>query len=462
LGRNPEDLFPPQEKERVEQSRLSWATDPGLAVPVSRQMLHRDGSLRKFDGVIINMLDNPYLKGYVINLTDVTEREQLRSRAQEAKRLEGLGRLAGGVAHDFNNILTVVMGQAELLESRAGGDLRLMRGLSEIRAAADRATGLVSQLLAFARRSVATPRLLHIDQHILSLRGTLVHLLGSKVALTVEPSPGLPAILADPSQVEQVLLNLAANARDAMPQGGSLTINCSAVSLMPGQYRVHPELKAGPYIRMTVADDGVGMDPVTLEHAFEPFFSTKPSGRGTGMGLATCYGIVQQAEGHIDVLSQLNVGTRFDVYWPVAQETQALKASAHLQPGEAVPRGMGELIMVVDDEPQVLTLVTEGLRALGYTIQPFASASAALEWLGGGAKPHLLITDIVMPEIGGEALAGRVQVLVPALPVLYISGYAAGAIARPSWLRVGVNFLPKPFALPDLGLIVRRLLEGEA
>jgi PAS domain S-box-containing protein len=461
LGQTPDSLFPSEDREKVRRERESWALMPATPIPFYRRMIHKDGSLRAFEGVAINLLQDPLINGFIFSLRDITEQEKLRNRVQEARRLEGIGRLAGGVAHDFNNILTVVLGQVELMESRAGDDPRAQRGLNEIRIAAHRASGLVSQLLAFARRSVVVPKALDLGATIQGLIPALARLVTPQVSVTVDVPAGLAQIMADPQQVEQVLLNLAANARDAMPQGGSLGISCRPALVGAGTQGSR-DLRPGSYLCMSVSDTGSGMDDVTREHAFEPFFTTKTGSANTGMGLSTCYGILKQSGGNIDISSWSGTGTRFDVYWPVAQAVPAGLRPSEQGEMASQHQGSGELVLLVDDEAQLRDFVSEGLQALGYQVHCCPDGETALAWVEQGGKPRILITDMKMPGIGGEALAGRMQLLAPALPVLYISGYAASAVARLSWLKPGVNFLPKPFKLAELAQALRRVLDGLA
>jgi PAS domain S-box-containing protein len=461
LGQTPDSLFPTEDLEKVQRERDAWSKLPSTPVPFYRRMVHKDGGLKVFEGVAVNLLHDPLVQGFVFCLNDITEQEQLRNRVQEARRLEGIGRLAGGVAHDFNNILTVVLGQVELMESRAGSDAKLLRGLDEIRVAAHRASGLVAQLLAFARRSVVVPKALDLAATIHALIPALERLVTQHVQLTTDLPAGLSQILADPQQVEQVLLNLAANARDAMPQGGRLSVACRLAHISAGP-QVSRDLRPGDYICMAVTDTGSGMDDLTREHAFEPFFTTKSGGSNTGMGLSTCYGIVKQSGGHIDVSSWPGEGTKFEVYWPLAKAPAAGKSGGEQSDIASLLHGNGELVLLVDDEAQLRDFVSEGLLALGYSVHSCSDGASALAWVEQGGKPRLLITDMKMPGIGGEALAGRMQLLAPALPVLYISGYAASAVARSSWLKPGINFLPKPFKLGDLAKALRRMLDGAA
>jgi PAS domain S-box-containing protein len=460
LGQTPDALFPSEDLDKTQRERDAWASMPDTPSPFYRRMVHKDGSLRAFEGMAVNLLQNPLVNGFVFSLRDITEQEKLRYRVQEARRLEGIGRLAGGVAHDFNNILTVVLGQVELMESRAGSDPKALRSLGEIRTAAHRASGLVAQLLAFARRSVVTPKALDLGAVLQALAPALERFVTPQVRVSLELPPALPPILADPQQVEQVLLNLAANARDAMPQGGELSISCQSEELQPGLPGIR-EIRPGSYVRMSVSDTGLGMDDLTREHAFEPFFTTKTGSGNSGMGLSTCYGIVKQAGGHIDVVSRPGEGSRFEVYWPLAPGVQpfAAKQSSELS---ALAQGNGEEVLLVDDEAGLRDFVSEGLESLGYRVQCCPDGPSALAWVEQGGKPRILITDMRMPVMGGEVLAGRIQALLPALPVLYISGFAATALTRVSWLKPGVNFLPKPFKLADLAKALRRMLDGAA
>ena len=458
IGRKADMLFPPAELPRAIEERAGLIEEPGRRRFLKRRFVTKSGEVRDFEGHVVSSPGHPYLHAVVSSFTDVTDKERMVRKAQEAARLEGVGRLAGGIAHDFNNVLTVIQGQVELMQAR-NTDARQARGLAEIQGAADRATALISQLLAFARRSVATPKSLDLAAMIAGLEGRLKGELPAGVTLTVSTQAGLPPILADPILVEEVLKALFANAQEATPRGGTISLTASLWSEDSAQPRPQ-DLKPGAYVVMLVADTGSGMDRATLQHAFEPFFTTKSSAKSTGMSLASCYGIMKQSGGHIDIESEAGKGTTVTLFWPVAVTEASAGQGAEPDPGEQ-PLGNGELVLLVDDEPQVLEAVAEALRTVGYRVEPMGGPEEALAWIEAGGQPALLVTDLVMPGMEGDELAGRIHARHRALPVLYISGFAATATVKNTWLRNGFNFLPKPFSQQALARAVRRLLLNE-
>ncbi|MBI4877930.1 MAG: response regulator [Acidobacteria bacterium] len=389
---------------------------------------------------------------------DITERKRLEDQLLQAQKLESVGRLAGGVAHDFNNLLTVINGYSELAISRLGPAHPLRNSLEQIRAAGERAAGLTRQLLAFSRRQVLQPRVLDLNDVIVNVEKLIRRLIGEDVELRLllGRSPG--SVRADPGQVEQVIMNLAVNSRDAMPEGGTLTLETAGVRL-PDESGKTPDLPPGSYVTLTVRDTGVGMDEQTRSHIFEPFFTTKEAGKGTGLGLATVYGIVRQSGGDVSVESAPGKGAAFTVYLPCTGEgAEVLRAA-----GTAPPQTGRETVLLVEDEPGVRELVREMLSVLGYTTLEAACGEDALRlFLERGTGIQLLLTDVIMPGMSGRELARRVCAIRPGLKVLFMSGYPDGAIVQHGAPDLGVHLIQKPISLAELGRQVRSALDADS
>jgi CheY-like chemotaxis protein len=372
--------------------------------------------------------------------------------------MDAIGRLAGGVAHDFNNLLTVILGYAEQILERLDGKEPLRGAALEIQAAAERAAGLTRQLLAFSRKQVLEPRVLDLNAVLSGTSGLLRRLISEDVQLDVRLEPELGRVLADELQIQQVIMNLAINARDAMPEGGRLTLTTANATVddTPGPRPV--AVDPGQYVTLTVSDTGIGMDSATRARAFEPFFTTKEAGKGTGLGLATVYGIIRQSGGHIHVRSEPGQGTEFTIYLP------RLDAAPGLPEGRAASGGMlrgHETILLVEDETSVRDMVRDTLERNGYRVLTAASGEQALERASAHAGPiNLLVSDVIMPGMGGPELASRLEPLHPGLRVLHISGYTDDAILRHG-VRAGLTaFLQKPFTLDALVRKMRDVLDA--
>jgi two-component system, cell cycle sensor histidine kinase and response regulator CckA len=391
--------------------------------------------------------------GTIAMALDVTERHELEGQFRQAQKMEAVGRLAGGIAHDFNNLLMVIRGYAELL----GGGFRpaeVHRSSKQILKAADRAASLIRQLLAFSRKQVSNPVPLDLNGIVGEIEPMLRRLIGEDIELVVRRGEGLGCVRADQSQIEQVIMNMAVNARDAMPQGGRLTVETSAVDLDEAYARHHAGVMPGPHVLLVVSDTGSGMDAETLAHMFEPFFTTKET--GTGLGLATVYGIVKQNGGHIWVYSEPGCGTTFKTYLPVAADHAPAEppAGAPANP----PHGF-ETILLVEDELAVRDLAREFLEQAGYRVLEAAGGAEALEIARShSGQIHLLMTDVVMPAIGGRELAQQLLELRPQMKVLYMSGYTDDTIIERGILDRGVVLLQKPFTRRGLAQKVRELL----
>jgi two-component system, cell cycle sensor histidine kinase and response regulator CckA len=381
------------------------------------------------------------------------ERLQLQQDLARAQKLEAIGRLAGGVAHDFNNVLTAILGSAELLMMDTPPGEHAREEVEIIRDAAARAQDLIRQLLAFSSRQVLQPVVLDLNDLITDLGRMLRRLIGEDLTLDTDLARDLCAVRADPGQVEQVLVNLAVNARDAMPDGGRLAIRTENVDVTDGG-----DVPAGPYVRIEVTDTGTGMDAPTLARVFEPFFTTKERGKGTGLGLASVYGIVRQSGGHIAVTSTPGVGTSFRIHLP---RVDAPVDAAPAPRVVSVPPAGSETVLVAEDEQMVRVLIRKVLEQAGYTVLLASGGAEALQLAARHAGPiQILVTDVVMPGMNGRELARRLLELRPDTKVLYLSGYADDAVERHGVLDPGTAFMQKPFSPGALANRVREVLGG--
>jgi PAS domain S-box-containing protein len=396
--------------------------------------------------------------GVLAVAADRTERKRLEDLLRQSQKMEAVGKLAGGIAHDFNNLLTAITGYTDLLYLRLPGDIG-KRELTEIRKASDRAASLTRQLLAFSRQQVLQPKVIRVNEVVGNLAGMLSRLIGEDIDLVVSLDEEVGRVKADPFQLEQVLMNLAVNARDAMPRGGKLTIETANVILDEVYARAHPDVKPGPYVMVAVSDTGIGMDSETRTRIFEPFFTTKALGKGTGLGLSTVYGIVKQSHGHMWVYSEPGQGATFKVYLPLHEE--APEAPPPPQPTRVVPRGW-ETILAVEDEESLLNLVTEILKDAGYNVIPALGPKEAVRAMleHRDRSIHMLLTDVVMPGMSGRALADQVTRERPGMRVLYMSGYTDNAIVHHGVLDPGVTFIQKPFTPDALIKKVREVLDA--
>jgi two-component system cell cycle sensor histidine kinase/response regulator CckA len=391
---------------------------------------------------------------------DITERKQLEEQLRQAQRMESIGRLAGGVAHDFNNLLMVIQGHSEVIEQRLDPGEPLRKNTEAIRKAAEKAASLTRQLLAFSRMQMIEPKVLDLNVVLADMGKMLPRLIGEDIELSIRPSVSLGRVKADQSQIEQIILNLAVNARDAMPEGGRLTIETSDVELDDNYSSRHAGVRPGNYVMLAVSDTGVGMDSQTQAHVFEPFFTTKELGKGTGLGLATVYGVVKQSRGWIWVYSELGRGTTFKIYLPRVSEavTEPEVSKAHPTP----PPGT-ETILLAEDQDSIRDLTRECLEASGYTVLEARNGVEAVQL----AEQHrgtidLLVTDVVMPKMGGRELARRLTTLCPQVKVLYMSGYAEYGAVEHGILDLDLACLQKPFSLALLLHKVREVLDEEA
>lgn len=391
---------------------------------------------------------------------DVSERASLEGQLRQAQKMEAVGQLAAGVAHDFNNLLTVVQGYTQILLTMQTPGSMGHEALEKIIAATQRAASLTSQLLTFSRKRVAEPRAVDLNKVVTNVTGMLRPLLGEFIQLNLRVAAALPSIMADAAMIEQVIVNLAVNARDAMPKGGDLILSTFLTDIDESYVKYNRQASAGRFVCLQVSDAGVGMDAATVERIFEPFFTTKGVGKGTGLGLATVYGIVKQHRGWVEVNSQVGVGTTFKVFLPAVQSTAQ---HTEFRDNPAAVRGGDETILVVEDEASLRELVTKVLRNYGYQVVEAAHGKEALRlWQGLATKPELLLTDMMMPEgMTGWELAARIRQEVPDLKVLFTSGYSPELFGAEVQLDVNSNFLPKPYHPRLLARTVRSCLDNE-
>src|SRR5205809_934770 len=468
---------------------------PGTPIRTELRARHKDGSYHLVEAVAVNRLDDPAVGAVVANWRDITERlraeQALRNSEQSYRSLvdgvrdvifahspggevtslnpafeemtgfppaEWVGRPAGGIAHDFNSVLTAITGHADLLLEDLGHHDPRRADVDEIRRSAERAAGLTRQLLAFSRQQVLQPKVVDLNALVLDMDKLLRRLIGEDVELATVLYPTLGRVTADPGQLEQVIVNLAVNARDAMPQGGKLTLETRNIDLDSSYTLEHSLVKPGPYVQLTVSDSGIGMDEETQAHAFEPFFTTKPRGQGTGLGLAMVYGTVKQSGGFIWVYSEPGHGATFKIYLP---RVDTPTEPATLPAPTVQPARGSETVLLAEDEPAVRAIAQQALERHGYTVLAAPSGAAALALAAQHAATiDLLLTDVVMPGMSGRDLADRLTAQRPGIRVLYISGYTDNAIVRHGMLEPGLAYLQKPFRPDALVRKVREVLDA--
>ncbi len=457
------DLVHPEDAAQVAAAFTSVVAHPGATQRSEYRYRHRDGHYVWLETVGANLIGVPGIDGIVMNSRDVTERRaaeqerrDLQDRLQQAMKMEAVGRLAGGVAHDFNNLLTVILGNVDLarMDPSATDTIRLK--LEPVSRAAGSATALTRQLLAFSRRQVVEPKVLDLNDLVDGLKTMLARLIGEDVEMTFTPSPELLSVSVDPSQFEQVLVNLAVNARDAMPRGGRLAIETQNVDLDEAFCARHPRLGPGPHARLVVRDTGLGMSEEVKQHLFEPFYTTKPKGRGTGLGMATIFGVVEQAGGAIDVLSEVGQGTTVSIYLPAASTPPDV---AGADDADGPPHGT-ETVLLAEDDEHVRGLTTCFLEQLGYQVLVAVNGADALTQAQAHNGPiDLLLTDVVMPGMNGRELADRLTDQHPETKVLFSSGYTGDVMLHHGVADESVHFIAKPFTMQALAAKVRAAID---
>ncbi|MEY2428506.1 MAG: two-component system, cell cycle sensor histidine kinase and response regulator CckA, partial [Verrucomicrobiota bacterium] len=461
LGRElAEVIIPPSLRERHREGMLHYLATGETQVIGKRieiTAIRSDGSEFPVELAITRMGREkpPTFTGFI---RDLSERKRLEAQLLQSQKMETVGKLAGGVAHEFNSIMTAIIGQSELLLNDLPTGNPLCKNATEIRKAADRAATLTRQLLAYGRKQILQPEILDLNSVLAGMESTLRHLMGRGADVCIALAPGLKAVKADAGQIEQVIMNMAMNAADAMANGGKLTLDTANVTLDQEYVSRFPELKAGEYVMLAITDTGAGMSEEVMARAFEPFFSTKGVGEGTGLGLSTCYGIVKQSGGHITVYSEPARGSTFKIYLPQVELQAKVPIQRLDSPG--LPRGT-ETILLVEDDPALRDMAATMLRRLGYTVLAAANGIEALSLKQQSEVGHidLLFTDVVMPHMSGKELSERVQALYPHTRILFTSAYTANAIVHQGVLNKGVALLQKPFTPSALACKLREVLD---
>ena len=463
-GRHVTDWHPPESRNAVLNAIEEVMTRGRASLEAS--LMTKDGRPVPFilTGIKFESQGQIYLMGIGIDITErkqaEAETEKLQAQLTQVHKMESVGRLAGGVAHDFNNMLGVILGYSELVLSQMEAGQPMYSALQGIQQAARRSADLTRQLLAFARKQTVAPKVLDLNETVASMLNMLRRLIGENIDLAWLPGESLWPINMDPAQVDQILANLCVNARDAIRDTGKVTIETNNVVFDEVYCTAHAGFVPGEYVLLALSDNGCGMDREALSHLFEPFFTTKEMGKGTGLGLATVYGIIKQNNGFINVYSEPDHGTTFKMYLPRYLAKGEQRTS---EPEVAKPAATGhETILLVEDEPMILEMTTVMLKRQGYTVLPAAAPGEAIRLAREHAgEIHLLMTDVVMPEMNGRDLARNLLSLYPDLKRLFMSGYTANVIARHGVLNEGVHFIQKPFTMKDLAAKIRNVLVGE-
>jgi two-component system cell cycle sensor histidine kinase/response regulator CckA len=463
LGRHVAEVFQVRHESApaLPESSFVKVLQEGVAVELADHnmiLMAKDGAERPIDDSAAPLKDDRgNMVGVVLVFRDITERRQLQEQLVQSQKMEAIGRLAGGVAHDFNNLLTVISVYTELLLSRRNRHDQLERYTSEIKKAVDNATSLTSQLLTLGRKQMLQPRVLDLNATIAKLENILQQMIGQTTDLVIVPGPEPGYVNIDPAQLEQVVVNLVMNACEAMPQGGTLTIETANITWDEWQVRRYSEVQAGSYVLLTVRDTGRGMDATTRSRLFEPFFSTKSRARGTGLGLSMVYGIISQSGGHIEVDSAPGQGTVFKIYLPQIEKpavTQKPDVSTAKLPKAS------ETVLLVEDEDEVRAAVCESLQMRGYAVLKARHGKEAVMICRRHEGPiDLLLTDVVMPQMTGPELVRRISPVRPEMKVLYISGYTSDALHQRNLMEPGTAFLQKPFTPEALARQVRAVLD---
>lgn len=457
IGRGVRDyLDGPQPADAPLEPLFNGASD---LVYMESWQRRQDGQRRLLSWCARAMKDEAgQVTGMIATARDMTDQRRLEEHVRQSMKMDAIGRMAGGVSHDFNNMLGVIIGQAELALEEVKSNAPVRESLEEIMLAARRSADLTRQLLAFARKQTINPQILELNETMGTMLSLLRRLIGEKIELVWQPGPDLWPVMMDPAQMDQVLANLAINARDAMPQGGKLFISTENRVLDDFFVASHPDALPGQYVSLSVSDNGTGIDAAVLEHIFEPFFTTKEVGKGTGLGLSTVLGIVKQNRGYIEVHSKPGYGTTFLIYLPRTLPTAETEAAPEA-PSEPAPAGGSETILLVEDEKSILEIGRQILTRYGYTVLAAPDAETALQMVAGRKRDiQLLVTDVIMPGLNGHELYVRLKAVYPTLKVLFVSGYTADVIGYKGVLEEGVMFLHKPFSAKVLAAKVRAAL----
>ncbi len=459
IGKHASFLVPPALQEYVESVGKHLLAQTG-GTRSTNDNVTKDGRTIACEWYNTPLVDaSGQVLGVASLVQDITERVALEEKLRHSQKMEAIGRLAGGVAHDFNNLLTVIMGYSQILADGVSKSGALADATAQIRSAADRAAGITRQLLAFSRKQVLQPRVINLNDIMLSLDTMLRRLIGEDIEVLTVPSRDLGAVKADPGQIEQVIMNLALNARDAMPHGGKLTLETENADLDKDYAHDHEPLQPGRYVMLAVSDTGAGMGPATRARIFEPFFTTKEVGKGTGLGLSMVYGIIKQSGGYIWVYSEPDRGTTFKIYFP--RVDQAVEKIAAEKRPAGIQRGT-ETILLVEDDTQLRQLSSSILTHCGYRVLAASTTEEGLSLCRANQRDiRLLVTDVIMPGMNGQQLAEQVKQISPQTRVLYISGYTSNAIVHYGMLDAGLWFLPKPFSLSALVAKVRDVLDSK-
>jgi PAS domain S-box-containing protein len=457
LGKRTEDVFPFLECVGIVEAQLRALEGESIVLPDVPIMPPASGRRHWFSLHYSPLHDlRGGIAGAICIVRDITERKSVEEQLRQSQKMEAIGRLAGGVAHDFNNLLTAINGYAAIALEGTPADSGLREPLNEILSAGERAAELTRQLLAHSRKQPVAPQIWDLNEIVSNIEKMLRRLLGEDVQLVTALDRHIGAVRVDRGQIEQVLMNLAVNARDAMAAGGTLRIETRAVSLDNAQTQLHPDARPGPHSMVTVSDTGAGMSEEVMARLFEPFFTTKEPGRGTGLGLSTVYGIVKQSGGLITVDSEPGHGSTFRVFLPAAEPVDrevglSLPQAASASPGH-------EAVLVVEDQEVVRALVSQVLRRRGYEVHAASDAAEALRLLAAGLDVALVVTDVVMPDMSGRALGRRLRESFPTLPVLYTSGHPLANVVDED--IPAHRFLMKPFSPVELLRKVRQILDG--
>jgi PAS domain S-box-containing protein len=438
------------EREYVREYRVKRLDGQYAWVQERSQIVcHEDGRIDYISGVLFDVRERKRSE---------EEKEKLEAQFSQAQKMEAIGRLAGGVAHDFNNMLSVILGYSELALRKLQPIDPIYKELKAVQEAANRSADLTRQLLAFSRKQTISPRVVDLNEQTRAMERLLTRIIGEDINLTLNLLPGLWPVYMDPAQLDQIVANLAVNSRDAMPEGGKLMVETANTIVDADFCKSHGGLTPGDFVMLAVTDTGCGVDRETLDHVFEPFFTTKPEGKGTGLGLATVYGIAKQNNGFVYIYSELGRGTTVKVYLPryVGHE-----AAVPAPPKEGSPAGGWETILLVEDESQIRQLAKTILETLGYRVLEASSPGEAIVLCEKHPRSiHLLLTDMVMPNMNGKELEGKIRAMMPRVRTLFMSGYTGDVIAQHGVFDETVHFLPKPFSVRSLAEKVRQVLDG--